>query len=260
MKKTLMAGALLASLTWMGSAVAGGGCPATPDAWDVSNAANGGTLAVTAGGALSTACKLTVTNGPNNNGIATVRDDMATPGEPRYRARFYVDTQNLVGNMAGATQRVKAFVAANPNNTYAGTNQAPNAVMQIFLVGLDAGGLRLGGFCRSLGGNGDRTRFGDNQDGNPGTGDLLSLQDGWNSIEVEIVIGNGDGACRIWVNNSTEGSPNWEVTGINNADWVGIERSNIGFTGSTIPFATNHSAAQVHFDEFDSRRSTFIGQ
>ena len=230
-------------------------CPATPAAWDVTNTTNGASLAITAGGAASTTCKLTITQGPNNNGIATVRDDLATP-ETRYRARFYVDVTNLMSTATGAAHRFKAFVAGNATNKVPPSvdTKARPAIMQMFLVGLGSNQARLGGFCRDLNSNGNRAKFGSGT--NPGN---VNLQTGWNVVEVEMVIGAGTGACRIWVNNNTEASPDWEQTGIDNALLVGVEKANLGSTGSTQAYADVVGAQEVHFDEFESRRQTFIG-
>ncbi len=245
----------------------GGGCPAAPDAWDTTNEANGGTFAVVAGGAANTNCRLDVQQGPNNNGIATVRDDMAA-AESRYRARFYVDVRDLANGSTSGAHRFKAFVAGNPDNPYTGTDdvRARPALMQMFIVGQAGNAARLGGFCRNVtaaAGDGDRARFGDGA--NPGTVDLLSGPNGptdpmvWNVVEVEIVVGAGTGACRIWVNNDVENTPNWEITGIDNSAMVGVTRANLGSTGATQAYADLLGTATTSFDEFESRRQTFIG-
>ncbi len=225
-------------------------------AWDATNAANGATLNVQAGGVAGTACKLAVTQGPNKNGVATVRDDMATP-EVRYRARFYIDATNMMATATGGAHRFKAFVAGNLDNPVPTTidTKARPALLQMFVVGLGSNQARLGGFCRDLNSNGNRARFGSGA--NPGN---VSLQTGWNSVEVEIVVGAGTGACRIWVNNNTEGTPDWEQTGIDNALLVGVKRANIGSVGATQAYADVVGSQEVYFDEFESRRQTFIGQ
>lgn len=227
-------------------------CPTAPNAWDASNVINGASLSITSGGAAGTSCKLTVSQGPNNNGVAVVRDDMDS-AETRYRARFYIDPTNIMNNATGSTQRVKIFVATNLDNpvpTSLDTRGRPSLI-QMFLVPLGGNQARLGGFCRDLNSHGTRARFG--EDG------TVSLQSGWNTVEVEVVVGNGTGACRIWVNNNTESSPNWEKTSMNNALLVGVTKANIGNSGSTRAYSDNIGNQQVHFDEFESRRQTFIG-
>lgn len=229
-------------------------CPATPAAWDISNAANGGSFAVTSPGAASTDCKLTVAQGPNNNGIGTVRDDLAS-AETSYRARFYVDATNIMNNAVGPQHRTKAFVAGNFDNqvdTSIDVSARPS-IMQMFIVGLGSNQARLGGFCRDLNSDGNRARFGDLNPAN------VALQTGWNVVEVEIKIGAGTGECRIWVNNDVEGSPDWEKTGIDNNLLVGVKRVNIGSVGATQAYADALGSEDLHFDEFESRRQTFIG-
>lgn len=235
-----------------------GACPDPVAAWDTVNQANGGTYTVTNTGAAGTTCKLSVVQGPNNNGIATVRDDMATP-ETTYRARFYVDATELMAGSTGGAHRFKAFVAGNGDNQYTGSDdtRAKPALMQMFIVGQSGNAARLGGFCRDVTaavGDGDRARFGDGP--NPGNVDLIA---GFNVVEVQIIVGAGTGSCRIWVNNDVEGSPDWEITGIDNSELLGVKRANIGSTGATQAYATDLGTAVTHFDEFESRRQTFIG-
>ncbi|MFV0542734.1 MAG: hypothetical protein ACK5L8_03485 [Marinicella pacifica] len=230
-------------------------CPATPDAWDVTDVRNGGGLSITNTGAAGTDCKLTVTSGPNSNGIATVHDDMPS-AETSYRARFYVDASNVMANSTAPQQRVKSFVALNLDqmvDTSIDIRARP-ALLQMFIVGEAGNAARLGGFCRDLNSNGNRARFGGGS--NPGN---VSLQSGWNVIEVEIKVGAGTGECRIWVNNNVEASPDWEQTGMDNALMVGVKRANIGIIGSTPDYPTVLGSEEIHYDEFESRRQTFIG-
>ena len=237
------------------NAMAGGSCPDPATAWDTVNQANGGSYAVTDTGAAGTTCKLSVSQGPNNNGIATVRDDMDSP-EGSYRARFYVDATDLMTQSTGGAHRFKAFVVGNGDNPVPVNidDKARPAFMQMFIVGQAGTAARLGGFCRDLNSDGNRARFGDGD--NPGT---VALASGWNVVEVEIVTGDGTGSCRIWVNNDTEASPDWEQENVNNNLLVGVNRANIGSTGATQAYADLVGAPVTHFDEFESRRQTFIG-
>lgn len=230
-------------------------CPATPTAWDQTDILNGGTLAVTSPGAAGTDCKLTVTSGPNANGIGTVHDDMGS-AEPSYRARFYVDASSIMATSTAPQQRVKSFVALNLDQMV-GTNidtRARPALLQMFIVGEAGNAARLGGFCRDLNSGGNRARFGGGS--NPGS---VDLQTGWNVIEVEIKVGAGTGECRIWINNDVEASPDWEQTGMDNNLMVGVKRANIGIIGSTPDYPVVLGNEELHFDEFESRRQTFIG-
>lgn len=237
------------------NAHAGSNCPAAPDAWDAVNESNGGTLEITEVGAAGTDCKMSVSQGPTNSGRATVRDDM-DPAEPSYRARFYIDASNTLASIAAGNERVKIFTATNFDTTVDPSIDANGrpALMQMFLVGTGAGTARLGGFCRDLNSDGNRARFGNGT--NPGT---VPLQNGWNVVEVQVTVGSGDGACRIWVNNDTEASPNWEQENVDNGLMVGVTRGNIGNIGSTAVYATNLGSTVMHFDEYEARRQTFVG-
>lgn len=236
------------------NALAGGTCPDPALAWDTTNQANGAAYAVTETGAGGTTCALEVTQGPNNNGVATVRDDIAS-AEPSYRFRFYFEADDFLTTSTVGAQRFKAFVAGNNNNLVDPSidSRARPALLQMFIVGT-AEGARLGGFCRDFNSTGARARFGDGS--NPGT---VALQAGWNVIEGEIQVGAGDGGCRLWVNNDTEATPDWEQTGVDNNSMEGVIRANLGSTGSTQRFADDFGTSVLRFDEFESRRQTFIG-
>lgn len=243
-------------------------CPTTPAAWSSTRIVDGGVLTITTGsGAAATTCKMTTTSGsqgtaPDGIGQAAVIDE--TPAnEQRYRARFYVDATSLAGQLSG-TQRVKVAVVQNLNAPCRVTpgvctdTRARPAIMQVFLVN-SAGSPRLGGFCRGSGAA-ISTAIARNQFPQPASADQLVLTSGWNKVEVEIVVGNaGTGACRLWLNGNTEGSPNWQVTGLTNKSFVeGVESFLLGAQGSQGDYFQTHGAKIIHFDEFESRRQTFI--
>lgn len=256
MKLLKIAGAC-ALMGLSGNVLAGVTCNGNVDNWDVNNQVNGASFVVEAPGANGTDCRFSVTQGPNNNGIATVRDDMS-PAEPSFRARFYIDATNMIDNATAPQERIKVFVAGNPATAVDPgiDTRARPALMQMFLVSNGPNEVRLGGFGRDFNSDGARARFGDGT--NPGN---VTLTTGWNVVEVQIVVGSGnnDGAYRIWVNNDTEGAPNWEQTGVDNASMAGVARSNIGSTGATQVYATNLGSQVLYFDEYESRRQTFIG-
>lgn len=82
----------------------------------------------------------------------------------------------------------------------------------------------------------------------------LPIRSGPNLIEIELIIGNGDGAYRIWINKSNEANPDFEATHLNNAAYRGIDRARLGYLGGN--FAP---AGSIFIDEFVSTRSSFIG-
>ncbi len=99
----------------------------------------------------------------------------------------------------------------------------------------------------------------------------LPNQTGPNRIEFDLTVGaNGVGALRYWVNDAattglTDGAGiPITITG-GNAGWVGVKTVFMGMTTPTLNFRSavagngQNVDKVVFFDQFDSRRQTFIG-
>lgn len=275
MKKTLIAGAVLASLTWMGSAVAGGGCPATPDAWGEVAAENGAALGITAPGLAGTACKLTASLTPDGNynpgasstwPKARVRD-FSPDTERRYRARFLMDGANLVGaaglvaNTALRVFTAQVDTAPSPGLPIA-LGQNRGAIIQLKLQGNVAGDRAfIRGFVRDLDTNGGSAgALARQQFDLPTSG---SLVDGVNCIEIDLDMDAG--TFKAWLNSQADvDAPAVSLTDLDFADGAtvyfgGVERATMGALEGTNNYNTVFSGVETSYDEFDSRRSTAIG-
>lgn len=211
-------------------------------AWDQKSTL-GGSLAISDGGYNSTACKLDAKLTSNvGGGSATVRDNTPT-AEPHYRFRFFVNADTLTGQNSG--QGVKIF-SANTDTPYLGISEA----LKLTVFGNLAGNARSVGLVVSC-------------DGSPSNQQSIntSLPAGTNSIQVEWVKGTS-AAVKIWVNSTTEGTPSNTIT-CNTNGWS-VDYVAMGLANAAPGFRNGISGAPaqinkiVSFDEFDSRRSSFI--
>lgn len=220
-----------------GFAVAGSAaaaCPTTPSAWTESGAYQG-TLSIQAGGLGGTACRMdaSLQAGAGGFAFATVHD--ASPSaEPRYRAQFMIDLDSL----------------SNPSLT-------TGAQILNVVSGTNGGGVQLYVFGSS------------NQwyvsysvpDSTQPTGvrsGAAALAAGENHIEIDLQIGTS-GSFTMWVNSNAEGSPTIAPTTVNNSSLVGIDDVYMGLAAASPGFVGTYAGTAVQFDQFDSRRQTFIG-
>jgi hypothetical protein len=233
-KMKVLSLALLGLVGYAGSAVAGG-CPSSPvPPWTAVNAL-GGTAAIAAGGYAGTACRLDSALTGDASSFATVQDD--TPdGETRYRAQFILNADSI--SNLGAVDAAYVFTAQS------GTG----AQVQLSVVGDGAGGKLISYFVpnASAGGGSD-------------VGSIV-LAAGENHIEFDLDNGANGGSPHfsIWVNNNNEASPDFSQTSFNNGGAT-IETAFLGLAGATPSFVATAAGAAVGFDQFDSRRVTFIG-
>ena len=73
----------------------------------------------------------------------------------------------------------------------------------------------------------------------------------------------GNGCIRMWVSDaaatSSDTAPDASIT-FNDTGWSGAKTSNLGMQSGSPGFRTNHAGTVLRFDEYDSRRQTFIGK
>ncbi len=230
-------------------------CPATPAAWSSFQAMNGGVVSITTPGLPTSAgtstCKLTtvINSGSQQpqNVRAAVRDE--TPQtEPRYRARFAVDLRALTG-LAG-NQRVKVF---NAQTLTPPTGGGIGVVQMKLRGGAGANPFELQSFasCFNSAQGDNRCRF------------SIPLSNAVHVIEFEWIRASStnatDGVIRWWVNSNNGNTPTGEITNLQNFGWSGIDQINMGLIRPNQNFINGQGNRQVHFDEFESRRQTFIG-
>ncbi len=233
------------------------------------------TLAVTQPGLASTSCKLSLALGSNGaaspapgNARAFVTYTGDTSDEPRFRARFYVSTANVT-NMSAANIQTPVF-------TYSTTNSPAG------LSALDFGVTLAGGATPRLNFSAQDASGVFKQSGN-----IVLPSFGTYVVEIDMTRGS-DPACasgnnvRYWVTDTggiiVAGTPmNAGVAAddthpagtfcVNNGGWTGAPSVALGLlSGSSSKFKqvantnSDSSAFQLHLDEYDSRRQTYIGK
>jgi hypothetical protein len=208
----------------------------------------GGTSAASSvtGGYDGTSCKLSSALGNSGTARAQVRDD--TPAsETRYRAQFIIDPTGLSG--AGGTNQANVFLANAPT-IFNGV--LPLVRMQF--TGSGAGTKRLN-ILAACNNGGTNICIGQVN---------LPVQAGPNRIEIDLQVGAG-GTLRYWASDlatvTSDGSPTGSVTLTGgNAGWVGVDTVFLGLASPTSAFRTANTGSVAFFDQFDSRRQTFIGK
>jgi len=230
----------LAGLAFAGSSMAAcpaGAIPSEGGAWSAKQE-SAGTFTVGTGGANGTECtgKSRVTTTASALAVAVVRDDTPT-NEARYRAQFMINADTLTA--FGGLQGVQLFQVQSAAAGVSGSRQMLRAI-------LVPGGA-----------SGKRIRF--QIAGAPASvqGASLDLTAGWNRVQIDLTTGAA-GTVKVWVNNGTEATPTQTVGPVDNSSWVGVDRVFMGLAAPTIDFAANQGNRDVSFDEFDSRRQTFI--
>ena len=242
--------AVLGLVGFAATGVAMAQCPASlsPPWSAVLQAGTGSSAASVASGYDSTACKLrtVIGQGSGANGKAAVLDQ--TPAnETRYRAQFIVDASGIA--LTQANRAAIAFNVIGGTSAPGGTNN----MLQMFLRG-DGAGSSL----RFL--VGDTT-----QPSKYRTVDVvLPNQAGANRVEIDLTVGAGTGSLRYWVTNvstaTTDGSPTATVSNLANSGWTGVDQATLGLGGASSAWRANFTNTNyVYFDQFDSRRQTFIG-
>lgn len=232
-KMKVLALALVGLAGYAGSAAAS--CPASPvPPWTAVDAL-GGTAVIVAGGYAGTACHLASTLTGDATAFATVEDD--TPAaEPRYRAQFIINADTL-------------------------TNLSVVGAAYIFTVSATAGGTPIALSIVGDGTGGRLVSYNVPDSTAAGGADVGSFALAAGENHVEFDLDNGADATphfSIWVNNNVELSPNFTTTTFNNGSAV-VDTAFLGLAGATPAYLSAFSGTAVGFDQFDSRRQTFIG-
>lgn len=255
------------AVTTTGTTTPGGG-----GAWSAQYINSDATFAIPSPGMNGTNCELALSIGTLSNSRVFVQDNSPN-NEQRYRARFYLDLNNLVtgGNWTLSNQTV---VVHRVNDT---TSPAQFSSDQIVVRIAGAASTRTVRFFVA--------------DANQGSGaqaitvPLPASANNQYRIEYDLQIGTaatstangcttmpaaGNGCFRYWVNAASDASgldsaPTGSYT-INNSGWSGAKTSFLGLSTGTLAFRSGNGTVGgnagkvIAFDEFDSRRQTFIGQ
>lgn len=241
--KALSAAVLgLAGMAFAGSSFAACALsdPAKPiGAWDAKSVL-GGAITLTDPGLAASGCKMSASITSAAFGSAFVRDN--TPAsETRYRAKFLVDADALTGLNSVQTVRL---LSVNTDTPYLGISEA----VRLSVLG------NLAGTAKSLG----VAAACEGQPSNLCSGTVALGATGTQVIQIDWVKG-ASGSVKVWVNNTNEATPNLTLSGNTNG-WVvdyttmGLSNPSPGFRNAT----TGQLNRIVQFDEFDSRRTTFI--
>lgn len=222
---------LIVGTAFAGSAAAV--CPTSPvPPWTALNVL-GGTAAIADGGLVGTECRLdsAINVGGSVTSIAAVTDE-SPAAEPRYRAQFVINVDSLTA--PGTNSTVGVFSAV-------GTGDG----IRMFIVPSFGGGWLVNYFVPNA------------TTGVPATA-AAPLVAGDNHVEIDLEVG-ASGSITLWVNNSDEGNATVPAVAVDNSANVGIETANLGLNSPSSGFVTQYGGTAVGFDQFDSRRTTFIG-
>lgn len=240
-KNTMLGLAALAALGFAATSFAQ--CPSGPvPPWSGTSSLLG-SVAIEDGGYDGTSCKLAAQiTGAAGSAAAFVRDD--TPAdESSYRAQFLVNADALTGQ--NALQIARVFMAATDN---APAGQSP-ALVRLYIAGAGANKqLNISTACT------------ENTSGECTAALTLNAADavaGTHRLEIAWEQGS-PGSLRVWANNTNEASPDVTISATN-ADWGGVDQAALGLANPTSAYRTAQLNRPVYFDEFDSRRTTFIG-
>lgn len=216
-------------------------CPSSPVPPWSGQTQTQGAVAIVAGGYDGTSCKMSsvLNAGASSFASAIVRDD--TPSsEPRYRAQFLIDADALTGLSSFQGASVFAAQAAN-------THLSSNVILRIAI---------RGGASKAL------NFIAADENGSGGvTQGSVPLAAGVNRVEFDLTTG-ASGQLKVWINATGTSEPAATITlsNLNNAAWGGVDAAGMGLSAANSLFRTSHGGRAVFFDEFDSRRQTYIGQ
>ena len=234
-KMKVLSLALIGAFGYVGAASAA--CPSSAVPPWSSKSDVGGSLAISSPGYDGTECKLDAALTSAAFGSAFVRDD-SPDSEERYRARFFVNTDALAG--LNVAQSVRVF-SANAETPHSDVSE----VVRVSVFGNVAGtqqSLAVVAGCDGVAGNVCSTNI-------PLSGA------GPHTVQIEWVKG-ASGEINVWVDNADEANPDETLTG-NTDGWV-VDYAVLGLSTPSAGFRANQLNNVVSFDQFDSRRTSFI--
>ena len=245
MKTLSMAVLGLVGFTAAGAAMAQ--CPASlSPPWSLVSTLQGTATSQT-GGYDSTACRLrTALNQNSSTGAKAFVLDSTPANEQRYRVQFIVDASGI-----GLTQANRNVVAMQ----ILGTSIPAGGSSRLVRVTLTGNGSAA--ILRILAGDTNQASFVQSVDV------ALPNQAGANRVEFDLTIGAA-ATMKYWVSDvataTTEGSPTGTFTNLANSGWGGVDQASLGLASANTFYRQNFTNTSfVYFDQFDSRRQTFIG-
>lgn len=221
---------LIVGTAFAGSAAAV--CPTSPvPPWTAAPALQG-TVAIADGGLAGTECRMesTINAGSSPAAFATVQDDSPAT-EPQYRAQFIINVDAL----AAPTPATSATI-------FSARSDATGNGITLGIFGL--GGQWFVSYLVT-----DNASF---------ASQSAPLNPGENHVEFDLQVG-APGSITLWVENNDENNATVLPLGVANGADGGIDGSFLGLAGPSGQFVTAYGGTAVQFDQFDSRRTTFIG-
>ena len=236
-KMKVLSLALVGLCGYAGSALAV--CPAGPDianggAWTAVGQFQG-TAVIATPGLATTECRLdsTINAGAGGAAFGYVEDDSPAT-EVRYRAQFIVDADTLTNQGLLATA-----------NVFSAVSTANGVSVYFSIFGNGSGSRRIGYFVKDT-----------SQTSGLSVGSA-ALSSGENHVEFDLQVGS-PGSFTMWVNSNVESSPTIPAVTVTNSG-QNIDSAFLGLSAPSPQFVTAHAGTAVRFDQFDSRRQTFIG-
>ena len=232
--------ALVGLCGFAGTAMAA--CPTSPvPPWD-NQFENNGTAAIASGGYAGTECRLDSTINAGAGGAAAAQvnwGNASTPNEARYRAQFIVKPDAL------ASQAL-----ADSVSIYSALSSTGGDGVRFSVFGGAGGVHKLSYQVRYDDATGRRYKTGS-----------VDLPNGETHVEFDLTVG-ATGSFKLWVQNNNEATPTVDLSGANafdNSALGGINRANLGLIAPTLDYVAKFGGTAVGFDQYDSRRQTFIG-
>lgn len=241
----VMAGSAFAATCPAGPAIADGG------AWTSKTQLSNGHVAIVQPGLAGTSCAMasSFTAGASSISLGTVTDQSPN-NEARYRFRFYINKDALgsFGTFDGV--QIANVLSATPFPASGGRRN----VMTISMVP-SATGVTLSFFVAC---NNSATVY------RCASTMPVDLAAGGNSFEVDMPFSATAGTnstIRYWLNAAAGSTDATTPTGtivVDNSGWS-VKSFSMGMANPTSSFVSTHVGQNLVFDEFDSRRQTYIG-
>lgn len=194
-----------------------------------------GTASIVTPGYAGTECRLESKFNAGATSVATAAVNYTNDAaEPAYRAGFILNVDGLVNQ--SFTQFVKVFSAL-------GTG----AGVEFYVLGDGSGGHTLNYVAKN------------ESLPNSYASGSVSLSSGENTIQFSLQgAGTATSTFSLWVNNTNETTPNEGPLTVNTTALGGIKSVTVGMSSPSAVFASTFAGAGVGFDQFDSRRNSFI--
>jgi hypothetical protein len=241
-------------LAGVGSAMAA--CPAIPatsatpgggGAWSSQTVTTATVTSATPGlNGTNCAFSVAINAGAASNAKGYVTDT-SPQNEARYRARFYLNTAALT-NLNVANRQARIFSAlATTAPTGAGAEEV---------------------YVNIVGGSPASLRFFVGDTASPGNYKTVNaaLPNTGGNYRIEFDLNSTASTFRYWVLDAAttntghdDANPSGTATATTSG-WSGVKQIDMGLFVASTQYRSNVSAQAAIFDEFDSRRQTFIGQ